>query len=197
MKVLLAISKGIDAVSNMVGKIAAWLILVAVLISAGNAVVRKAFSISSNAWLELQWYLYGTVFLLAAAYTLERNEHVRIDFISNLLSKRTRDWVDLIGHIIFLLPFTVLMVWLAVPWFWNSYMSGEVSWNAGGLILWPAKIMVLLGFSLLTAQALSEIIKRIAVIRGDIEDPHVDEELPPAVREMETTMDRGEGEARS
>lgn len=197
MKFLLAISKGIDAVSNMVGKVSAWLILVAVLISAGNAVVRKAFSISSNAWLELQWYLYGTVFLLAAAYTLERNEHVRIDFISNLLSKRTRDWVDLIGHIIFLLPFTILMVWLAVPWFWNSYMSGEVSWNAGGLILWPAKIMVLLGFSLLTAQALSEIIKRIAVIRGDIEDPHVDEELPPAVREMETTMDHGEGEARS
>lgn len=211
MKLLLAISRGVDAVSSTVGKLSAWLILVAVLVSAGNAVIRKAFDMSSNAWLELQWYLYGTVFLLAAAYTLARNEHVRIDFVSNMISKRARDWVDLFGHIVFLLPFTCMMVWLAFPWFVRSASScvgdlsgGEVFWhlgefltgrtceisaNAGGLILWPAKIMVLLGFTLLTAQALSEIIKRIAVIRGDLDEPHVDNVDPPAVREMETGYD--------
>lgn len=220
MKLLLAFSRGIDAVTTTVGKLAAWLILVAVLVSAGNAIVRKAFDMSSNAWLELQWYLYGTVFLLAAAYTLERNEHVRIDFVSNMLKKRTRDWIDLFGHIVFLLPFTVLMVWLAFPWFVRSasscvsrfsdgnpldYMSAfltsstcEISANAGGLILWPAKIMVLLGFTLLTLQAFSEIIKRIGVMRGDIAEPHSDNLEPPAVREMETGYDReGGGEFKS
>lgn len=186
MKALLALSRAIDAVSTNVGKVAAWLVLVAVLVSAGNAIVRYTFDVSSNAWLELQWYLYGAVFLLAAAYTLERNEHVRIDFISNMLSKRTRDWIDLFGHIFFLLPFTLLIVWLAWPWFIHSFNSGEISHNAGGLILWPAKILVLLGFSLLTAQAISEIIKRIGVIRGDIDDPHHEEDVPPAVREMQT-----------
>lgn len=186
MKALLALSRAIDAISTHVGKVAAWLVLAAVLVSAGNAIVRYTFDVSSNAWLELQWYLYGTVFLLAAAYTLERNEHVRIDFVSNMLSKRARDWIDLFGHIFFLLPFTLLIVWLAWPWFINSFNSGEISHNAGGLILWPAKILVLLGFALLTAQGISEIIKRIAVIRGDIEDPHAEETVPPAVREMQT-----------
>ncbi len=184
MKVLLAISRAIDAVSALVGKVSAWLILVAVLISAGNAIIRKTFDISSNAWLELQWYLYGTVFLLAAAYTLQKNEHVRIDFVSNMLSKRTRDWIDLLGYLFFLLPFTVLIVYLSFPWFIRSFLSGEFSANAGGLVLWPAKIMVVLGFSLLTAQGISEIIKRWAVIRGDIEDPNEEEELPPMVKEM-------------
>ncbi len=192
MKALLTLSRSIDAVSTMVGKVAAWLVLAAVLVSAGNAIFRYTFDMSSNAWLELQWYLYGTVFLLAAAYTLERNEHVRIDFVSNLLSKRTRDWIDLLGHIFFLLPFTILIVWLAWPWFMHSFTSGEISHNAGGLILWPAKILVLLGFSLLTAQACSEIIKRIAVIRGDIDDPNAEdpEHVPPAVREMQTGYDK-------
>lgn len=219
MKVLLAISRGIDKVSTTVGKLAAWLVLVAVLVSAGNAVIRKAFDMSSNAWLELQWYLYGAVFLLAAAYTLERNEHVRIDFVSNLLKKRTRDWIDLLGHIFFLLPFTVLMVWLAFPWFVRSASSCvsnfsggnpveyltrflnsptcEISTSAGGLILWPAKILVLLGFALLTLQAFSEIFKRIGVIRGDIDEPHADHQDPPAVRQLETGYDLEDGEARS
>lgn len=194
MGFLLGMSRIIDAISEFVGRKVAWLILVAVLVSAGNATIRKAFDISSNAWLELQWYLYGTVFLLAAAYTLQRNEHVRIDFVSNMLTKRTRDWVDLIGHIVFLLPFTGLMAYLSLPWFVRSYNSGEVSANAGGLIIWPAKIMIVLGFCLLTAQAISEIIKRFAVIRGLIDEPYPGHELPPAVAEMERGAGIGKGE---
>ena len=194
MGFLLGMSRIIDAISEFVGRKVAWLILVAVLVSAGNATIRKAFDISSNAWLELQWYLYGTVFLLAAAYTLQRNEHVRIDFVSNMLTKRTRDWVDLIGHIVFLLPFTGLMAYLSLPWFVRSYNSGEVSANAGGLIIWPAKIMIVLGFCLLTAQAISEIIKRFAVIRGLIDEPYPGYELPPAVAEMERGAGIGKGE---
>lgn len=196
MRILLNISRGIDAISAFVGRKIAWLILVAVLVSAGNATIRKAFDISSNAWLELQWYLYGTVFLLGAAYTLQRNEHVRIDVISNMLSKRTRDWIDLVGHILFLLPFTGMMVYLSVPWFLRSFARGEVSANAGGLIIWPAKIMVVLGFSLLSAQAISEIIKRIGVIRGEIDEPYPGHDVPPAVEEMErgAGVIPGEGE---
>ncbi len=183
MSGLLALSRAIDRITEFVGKSVAWLILVAVLVSAGNAIVRKAFDMSSNAWLELQWYLYGAAFLLAAAYTLQRNEHVRIDFVANMMSKRTRDWIDLFGHIFFLIPFTGLIVYLAVPWLMRSYSSGELSANAGGLILWPAKAMVLAGFVLLLVQAFSEIIKRIAVIRGEIDEPYPGDEMPPAVTE--------------
>lgn len=177
---LLALSRAIDRINELIGRNVSWLILVAVLISAGNATLRKAFDISSNAWLELQWYLYGTVFMLAGAYTLLRNEHVRIDIVSNRLSKRTRDWIDLFCHIFFLLPFCALLVWLCWPWFWLSYRSGEISANAGGLIIWPAKAMVLIGFILLTGQAFSEIIKRAAVVAGIIDDPTPVHELPPA-----------------
>ncbi len=185
MGFLLKISRAIDALNTFVGKVTAWLVLVAVLVSAGNAVIRKTFDISSNAWLELQWYLYSAVFLLAAAYTLQRNEHVRIDFVSNMLTKRTRDWIDLLGHIFFLLPFTIMMVYLSFPWFIRSFQIGEVSNNAGGLLLWPAKILLPIGFSLLTLQAFSEIIKRAGVIRGDIEEPYdQDEEAPPLVKDM-------------
>jgi TRAP-type mannitol/chloroaromatic compound transport system permease small subunit len=189
MRYLLAVSRAVDKVSAFVGKTVSWLILAAVLVSAGNAIVRKAFSISSNAWLELQWYLYGAVFLLAASYTLQRNEHVRIDFVSNQLKKRTRDWIDLFGHIVFLLPFVTLIFYLAVPWFLKSYERGEVSQNAGGLILWPAKIMVVLGFGLLIFQTFSEIIKRIAVIRGEIDEPYPGHELPPIVEDMEVGIE--------
>jgi len=181
---LLGVSRIIDAVSAFVGRWVAWLILVAVLVSAGNAMMRKFFSLSSNAWLELQWYLYGAVFLLTAAYTLQKNEHVRIDFISNMLRKKTRDWIDLFGHIFFLLPFVTLVTYLAWPWFWKSYDSGEGSANAGGLILWPAKSMLLIGFILLLGQVFSEIIKRIAVIRGDIPEPYEDHQLPIPVEEI-------------
>lgn len=170
MKVLLAISRLIDAINGAIGRWVSWLLLAAVLISAGNAVVRKMFDISSNAWLELQWYLYGTVFMLAAAYALLKNEHIRIDIVSSSWSKRTRDWIDLILHIIFLVPFSFLITWLAWPWFWNSYKIGEISSSAGGLIVWPAKAAVFFGFLMLSAQAISEIVKRAAIIFGHLEE---------------------------
>ena len=193
MKVLLALSRQVDRISAFVGHVISWLILVAVLVSAGNAAIRKAFDISSNAWLELQWYLYGVVFLLGAAYTLQRNEHVRIDFVSNMLKKKTRDWIDLLGHIFFLLPFTCLIVYLSWPWFFRSLETGERSANAGGLILWPAKLMVLLGFLLLTAQAVSEIIKRIAVIRDMIDDPYPGQHTAEVAANIEAAVGSAHG----
>ena len=171
MGLLLSLSRLIDAVNSAIGRSVSWLLLVAVLVSAGNAIIRKVFDISSNAWLELQWYLFGTVFMLAAAYTLLQNEHIRIDILSGTWTKKTRDWIDLVLHIIFLIPFAFLMAWLAWPWFWLSYKTGEMSSSAGGLIIWPAKGAILLGFILLTAQAFSEVIKRAAIIFGYISDP--------------------------
>lgn len=179
---LLMLSRLIDRINGFVGRNVSWLVLAAVLISAGNATIRKAFDMSSNAWLEVQWYLFGAVFMLAAGYTLRKNEHVRIDVIAGNLSKRTRDWIDLLGHFFFLLPFCFMMTYLAWPFFWRSFQSGEMSSNAGGLIIWPAKLSILVGFILLTAQAFSEIIKRIAIIRGDIEEePGHDHSMPPQV----------------
>lgn len=172
MGALLAISRLIDAVTAFVGRWVYWLILAAVLVSSGNAIVRKLFDISSNAWLELQWYLFGAVFMLAAAYTLQRNEHIRIDIVSNMLSKRRRNWIDVIGHILFLLPFSALMIRQLVPWVFDGIRSGEISANAGGLVLWPARLVILVGFVLLFFQGLSELIKRIAVMLLVIPDPH-------------------------
>ena len=172
MGVLLRISRAIDRVTAFIGQSVTWLILLSVLVSAGNATSRKLFSLSSNAWLELQWYLFGAAYLLAAAYTLQRNGHVRIDIISNLLPRRVRHWIDLFGHAVMLLPFSILMVWEIAPWFAQSFRIGEVSANYGGLILWPAKGFLLGGFFLLAIQAVSEIIKRIAVMQGRIPDPH-------------------------
>lgn len=170
MSILLGLSTAIDKVTAAIGKSVSWLILAAVLISAANAVVRKAFDISSNAWLEVQWYLFGAVFMSAAAYALQKNEHIRIDILSSSWSKRTRDIIDLVLHIIFLLPFATLMVYLAFPWFMKSFNSGEISPNAGGLILWPAKFFVFFGFFLLWFQAISEIIKRYAILTGRLVD---------------------------
>lgn len=192
MQFLLKLSRAIDTVTMLVGRSVAWLILAAILVSALNAVVRKFFDISSNSWLELQWYLYGAVFMLAAAAALQKNEHVRIDVVSAHLSQRARDWIDLICHICFLMPFVVLMSWLSWPFFLRSYVSGEQSMNAGGLILWPAKILVLLGFVLLVFQGLSEIVKKIAVLRGDIDPPEDgkgdsgDDPLPSEARELDS-----------
>lgn len=183
MQIMLYLSRLIDMINGAIGRSVSWLLLVAVIISAGNAVVRKVFDISSNAWLELQWYLFGTVFMLAAAYTLLKNEHIRIDILSASWSKRTRDWIDLVLHIIFLVPFAVLMAYLAWPWFWSSYRIGEMSSSAGGLIVWPAKAAVLVGFILLSAQAVSEIIKRAAVLSGALEDA-------PAAQDMEEGVGR-------
>lgn len=172
MQALLAISRGIDRVNAFIGKAVIWLILLAVLVSAGNAVSRKLFNLSSNAWLELQWYLFGAAFMGAAAYTLQQNEHIRIDIFYASRSRRTQHWIDLLGHIFFLLPFVALMAWLLWPYTVQAFSSGQVSTNAGGLIIWPARAILLIGFVMLVFQALAEIVKKIAVMRGMIEDPH-------------------------
>ncbi|SFD79270.1 TRAP transporter small permease subunit [Roseivivax sediminis] len=184
MAALMKLSRGIDHVNGWIGKGVAWLVLAAVLVSAGNAVIRKSMNISSNAWLELQWYLFGAVFLLCAAWTLCRDEHVRVDVLSSRLSPRGRAIIDLVCHLVFLMPFAVLMVWLAWPFFMSSYVSGEQSSNAGGLVRWPAKLWVLLGFISFAAQGLSEIIKRVAQLTGRMPYPSSDtDELPPVARE--------------
>jgi TRAP-type mannitol/chloroaromatic compound transport system permease small subunit len=171
MVFLLRLARAIDAVTEAIGKAVGWLILVAVLLSAGNAIVRKLFNVSSNAYLEAQWYLYGAAFLGAAALTLKQNEHIRIDIVYGTFSRRTQHWIDLFGHVFFLMPFVILMDIYLVPYFLLSYSTGEVSNNSGGLILWPAKALLLGGFVLLTVQGVSEIIKKIAVMTGDMEDP--------------------------
>jgi TRAP-type mannitol/chloroaromatic compound transport system permease small subunit len=165
---LLQLSRTIDWINERVGKTAAWAIVIAILVSAINAIIRRIFGVSSNAWLELQWYLFGATFMLCAAWTLRVNEHIRIDIISNKLSKRGRDRIDLMGHLLFLLPFVALMLYLSFPYFIRSYESGEVSSNAGGLLIWPAKGLILLGFISLAFQWLSELIKRVAIMRGDL-----------------------------
>lgn len=171
MPVMMPLARGIDRFNEIIGKGVAWAILAAIVISAGNALVRKIFDTSSNAWLELQWYLFGAGFMLAAAWTLKQNEHIRIDILYGMTSRRVQHWIDLIGHLLFLLPFTALMLYYLVPYVLRSYASGEMSANSGGLIMWPAKALLLAGFVLLALQAVSEIIKKIAVMRGEIEDP--------------------------
>ncbi|MGB3644351.1 MAG: TRAP transporter small permease subunit [Mesorhizobium sp.] len=172
MTLLLRLAGAIDRLNEFVGKWVSWLILVSIVVSAGNAIIRKTFDMSSNAWLELQWYLYGGAFLLAAAYTLKQNEHIRIDIVYGLFSRRVQHWIDLFGHIFFLMPFAVLMSVYLVPYVARSVRSGEMSTNAGGLIIWPAKALLLAGFLLLALQGVSEIIKKIAVMRGRMDDPN-------------------------
>lgn len=171
MGILLSISRAIDWLNDRIGKLVCWLILITVLISAGNAIMRYLFNISSNAWLELQWYLFSAVFLLCAGYTLLHNEHIRIDIVNALWTKRTRDWIDVFGHVIFLLPLCVLMLVESWPYFVLAFNSGEVSGNAGGLIRWPVKLLIVVGFVLLLIQGVSELIKRVAIIRGAMLDP--------------------------
>jgi TRAP-type mannitol/chloroaromatic compound transport system permease small subunit len=171
MRALLVAAAAIDRINEFVGKAVSWLILISIMVSATNAVVRKVLSTSSNAWLELQWYLFGAAFLLASAYTLKSNEHIRIDILYGALPRRAQHWIDLIGHTLVLMPFCILMLWLLVPYVEHSYRIQEVSTNAGGLIIWPAKAMLLAGFFLLFWQGIAEIIKKIAVMRGLILDP--------------------------
>ena len=174
-----------------------WLLLAAVLISTVNAIVRKAFNWSSNGLLEIQWYLFAGAFLLGAAYTLLHNEHVRIDVVSGKFSRRTQTWIEVIGSIFFLLPFCAMVLWTSGPWFLNSLASGETSSNAGGLILWPAKILVPIGFTLLTAQGISELIKRLAFLKGLIPDPTEKHAFPTAKENLiEELKKRQEGEAK-
>lgn len=172
VRALLRLSSVIDAVNVQIGKWCAWAILLAVVISAVNAIVRKAFDMSSNAWLELQWVLFSLVFLLCASWTLRDNEHIRIDIINNLLPRQVRNAIDIIGHAFFLLPLTIVIIVTGIPFFTGSFVINEQSTNAGGLPQWPAKALIPLGFALLFAQAISELIKRIAVARGLIPDPH-------------------------
>ena len=171
MNALLALSRGIDWLNERVGRFALWLILASAIISALNAVVRKVFDYSSNAFLEIQWYLFAAVFLLAAGYTFLHNEHVRIDVLSSKLSPRGRNWIDIIGIVFFLLPFVVETVRLSLPTVINAITSGEMSSNAGGLIRWPAWLALPIGFVLLLLQGWSELIKRVAFLRGQGPDP--------------------------
>jgi TRAP-type mannitol/chloroaromatic compound transport system permease small subunit len=171
MSFLLKLSRVIDTISDWIGRLAIWLVLASVLISAANAIVRKAFNVSSNAYLEIQWYLFAAVFMLGAAYVFLHNGHVRIDFISSRLSKRTNAIIDAIGIVVFLIPLCVIMIDLAWPYFMRAYRSGEMSENAGGLIRWPVILLIPLGFALLLAQGVSELIKRVAFIRGVTAEP--------------------------
>ncbi|MDA9511337.1 C4-dicarboxylate ABC transporter [Bradyrhizobium sp. CCBAU 11386] len=172
MQALLKLSHGIDAFTRWTGKRLAWLILVAVIISAINAIVRKTFDTSSNSWLELQWVLFSIVFLLCSSWTLLDNEHIRIDIVNNMLPKTARSVIDVIGHLFFLIPLTVVMIVTGVPFFLRSMQINEQSGNAGGLPQWPAKSLIMIGFALLLVQGISELIKRIAIMRGMMPDPH-------------------------
>jgi TRAP-type mannitol/chloroaromatic compound transport system permease small subunit len=185
MSFLLSLSKYIDALNERIGLGISWALLLAVLICSGNAIVRYTFNTSSNAWLEIQWYLFGAIFLLAASYTLRRNEHVRIDVIVGRFSKRTQVWIDVFGFIFFLLPATVLILYFAVPFAWESVRNQEVSSNAGGLIVWPAKILIPIGFLLLTLQGISELIKRVGFLRGQVDASVFEKQSKTPAEEIE------------
>jgi len=191
---LLSLSRLIDRCTDHLGRWLYWLILIAVLISASNAAVRKTFNVSSNAFLEIQWYLFSAIFLLAAGYTLLRNEHVRIDVVTGRLSKRAQAWIDIFGTIFFLLPMAILIGWLSWPIFVDTFQRHEVSTNAGGLIIWPARLLMPIGFLLLAIQGISEVIKRVAFLEGMIPDPsekHVEKTLEEQLAE-DILKQRGE-----
>jgi TRAP-type mannitol/chloroaromatic compound transport system permease small subunit len=178
MQALLALSRVIDVVNEKLGVVADWLVLLSCLISAGNAFSRYAFSISSNAWLEIQWYMFGALVLLGASYTLKRNEHVRVDIVYSNLSTRKQIAVDIFGGILFMLPATIILAYLSWPVFYNSWAGGEISGNAGGLLRWPIKIFLPVGFTLLSLQGVSELIKRVAMLTGHMKaDLHYERPL--------------------
>lgn len=184
MKGLLALSRAIDYLNERVGRLVYWCVLVMVLVSAANATSRYALNMASNAWLELQWYLFAAVFLLCSGYTLLHNEHIRIDVVSSRLSRRTQIWIDILGTLLFLLPISVYILWTGWSAFVNAWNSGEISGNAGGLVRWPARLLVPAGFFLLTIQGLSEIIKRFAYLQGLIPDP-VEKHADPALEQLQ------------
>jgi TRAP-type mannitol/chloroaromatic compound transport system permease small subunit len=192
MQALLRLSRGIDWINTQVGKYVIWLILAATVVSGLNAVVRKVFHTSSNAFLEVQWYFFAASFLLAAGYTLLEKEHVKVDVLNAKLKLRTRIWIDIVGFTLFLTPMCLLVVYYGVPFFLQAWNSGEMSSNAGGLIRWPVYLMMPLGFALLLLQGISELIKRIAFLQGLIDDPMVkivaktpEEELAEAILKAE------------
>jgi TRAP-type mannitol/chloroaromatic compound transport system permease small subunit len=191
MGALLKFSQAVDRLNAFVGRWVIWLILASTVISAVNAIIRKAFNTSSNAYLEVQWYLFAAAFLLAAGYTLLNGEHVKIDVISSRLSKRGQIWIDVIGFTLFLTPVCLAILWYGTPFFLQGLRSGEMSSNAGGLIRWPVYLMMPLGFGLLMLQGFSELIKRVAFLKGLIEDPTAkkiektaEEELAEAIRRL-------------
>lgn len=194
MNALLAFSRAVDAMNERIGKATYWLVLVAVLISAANAIIRKAFDMSSNAFLEIQWYLFSAVFLLCAGYTLLKNEHIRIDVIAGRFSRRTQTWIDVFGTVVFLFPMVALILYESFPWFIRTWQSGEISGSAGGLILWPAKILVPIGFVLLGLQAISELLKRIAFLKGIGPDPTEKHVKKTAEEELAEEILRARGE---
>ena len=190
MQALLKISRAIDWLNAQVGKVVIWLIFAATLISALNAVVRKVFNYSSNAFLEVQWYLFASAFLLAAGYTLLQGEHVKVDVISSRFSKRTQIWIDLLGFLFFLTPMCLVVLWYGVPFFLQGFESNEMSSNAGGLLRWPVYLMMPLGFGLLMLQGFSEAIKRLAFLQGLIDDPTVKPDEKTAEQELAESLRR-------
>lgn len=191
MQALLKLSRAIDRLNTFVGRGVIWLILASTVISALNAAVRKVFNTSSNAYLEVQWYLFAAAFLLAAGYTLLNGEHVKIDVIYSRLSRRAQNRVDIFGFVVFLLPMCLIALWFAVPFFLQGLRSGEMSSNAGGLVRWPVYLMMPIGFALLSLQGFSELVKRIAFAKGLIEDPALkrgeksaEEELAEEIRKL-------------
>jgi TRAP-type mannitol/chloroaromatic compound transport system permease small subunit len=171
MKPLLSFSRSIDAINERLGRLANWLVLLACLISAGNAMMRYGLNMGSNAWLEIQWYLFAGMVMLGASYTLQKNEHVRVDILYGRVSTRAQIWIDILGGLLFLLPATIMMGWLAWPMFIHSWQLNETSANAGGLLRWPVKLLVPAGFLLISLQGVSEIIKRIGALTGDCAPP--------------------------
>ncbi len=182
---MLALSRWIDTLNQKIGVAVSWALLAAVLICSGNALVRYVFNYSSNAWLEIQWYLFAAMFLLAAPYTLKRDEHVRIDVISGRFSKRTQVWIDVFGFVFFLLPMALMVLYYSYPYAMLAYASDEVSSNAGGLIVWPAKMLLPIGFLLLCLQGISELIKRIAFLMGKIDSSVFDKKVTTPQQEIE------------
>ena len=194
MNALLSLSRAIDKLSERVGQTVSWLVLAAVLISAANAIVRKAFNVSSNSFLEIQWYLFSVVFLFCAGYTLLRNQHVRIDVIAGRLSPQAQAWIDILGTIFFLMPMALTIMWLSWPVFVQAYERHEVSTNAGGLLIWPARLLVPIGFFLLVIQGVSELIKRVAFLKGLIPDPAQKQHEKSAEEQLAEDILRARGE---
>jgi len=190
VKSLLALSRAIDALNEKVGHAVYWLVLVAVLVSALNAVIRKAFNVSSNSFLELQWYLFSVIFLFCAGYTLLKNQHVRIDVIAGRLSPRAQAWIDIVGTVFFLFPMAIMIMILSWPVFVMAYERNEVSTNAGGLVIWPARLLVPIGFTLLALQGVSELIKRLAFVTGQGPDPIVRHDPLAAEKELAAEIQR-------
>lgn len=185
MSLLLSLSRFIDALNEKIGLTVSWALLVAVLICTGNALVRYILHTSSNAWLEIQWYLFSAVFLLATSYTLRRNEHVRIDVIAGRFSKRTQVWIDIFGFLLFLLPITLIILYYAIPYAWLSVQNQEMSSNAGGLIIWPAKLLIPIGFLMLALQGISEVIKRIGYLQGKVDASAFEKQAATPEEEIE------------